>query len=106
LRLRWLAILRPSFTGSLAASGGVHTVEEVVKAIMAGADAIQLVTCLLRHGPSHLTELREGLEQWLEEHEYESLEQARASMDLAHCPNPAAYRRAQYMRLLQTWNEG
>jgi len=103
LRLRWLAILRPSFMGSLAASGGVHTVDDAVKAIMAGADAVQLVTSLLRHGPGRLTELRDGLAQWLEEHEYESLAQARASMDLAHCPNPAAYRRAHYMRLLQTW---
>ena len=104
LRLRWLAILRPGFTGSLAASGGVHTVDDAVKAIMAGADAIQLVTTLLRGGPGHLTELRDGLAAWLEEHEYESLEQARGSMDLAHCPNPAAYRRAHYMRLLQTWS--
>lgn len=103
LRLRWLAILRPTFTGSLAASGGVHTVDDAVKAIMAGADAVQLVTCLLRRGPGYLTELRDGVAQWLEEHEYESLAQARGSMDLAHCPNPAAYRRAQYMRLLQTW---
>jgi len=106
LRLRWLAILRPSFTGSLAVSGGVHTVDDAVKAIMAGADAVQLVTCLLRHGPGYLTELRDGVTAWLEEHEYESVEQARGSMDLGHCPNPAAYRRAQYMRLLQTWGEG
>jgi len=104
LRLRWLAILRPSFTGSLAASGGVHTVDDAVKAIMAGADAVQLVTCLLRGGPARLTELRDGLAEWLEAHEYDSLEQARASMDLGHCPNPSAYRRAQYMRLLQTWS--
>ncbi len=105
LRLRWLAIVRPTFSGSLAASGGVHTVEDAAKAIMAGADAIQLVTTLLRHGPGRLTELRDGLAAWLEEHEYQSLAQARASMDLDHCPEPAAYRRAHYMRLLQTWSE-
>ncbi|HBB41154.1 MAG: dihydroorotate dehydrogenase [Nitrospirae bacterium CG18_big_fil_WC_8_21_14_2_50_70_55] len=104
LRLRWLAILRPTFTGSLAATGGVHTVDDAVKAIMAGADAIQLVTCLLRGGPARLTELRDGLARWLEAHDYDHLSQARGSMDLAHCPHPAAYRRAQYMRLLQTWS--
>ncbi|RMF83077.1 MAG: dihydroorotate dehydrogenase-like protein [Nitrospirae bacterium] len=105
LRLRWLAILRPQVVGaSLAASGGVHAVEDAVKAVMAGADAVQLVTCLLRHGPGRLAELRQGLAAWLEEHEYADLAQARGSLDLAHCPDPGAYRRAHYMRLLQTWS--
>ncbi|CAK0748516.1 dihydroorotate dehydrogenase (fumarate) [uncultured Gammaproteobacteria bacterium] len=103
LRLRWLAVLSGRLPASLAVSGGVHTVADVVKAIMAGADAVQMVSALLLRSPSHLTELRDGLSQWLEEHEYQSLAQMRGSMNLSRCPDPAAYERANYMHVLNTW---
>jgi dihydroorotate dehydrogenase (fumarate) len=103
LRLRWLAILSPRVRGSLSATGGVHTTSDVVKAVLAGADTVQLVSVLLRHGPRFLTTLVTGLRAWLEEHEYESVEQLRGAMSHRRCPDPAAFERANYVRILQTW---
>jgi dihydroorotate dehydrogenase (fumarate) len=103
LRLRWLAILYGHRKTSLACSGGVHTPIDAVKAIMAGADAVQLVSALLKHGPEYLTKVLYGMERWMEEHEYESLQQMRGSMSLQNCPNPQAFERANYMRLLAGW---
>jgi dihydroorotate dehydrogenase (fumarate) len=103
LRLRWLAILRGKVKGSLAISGGVHTVEDAVKAVMCGADVVQLVSSLLRNGPEHLAKLRTELVRWLEEHEYHSLEQLRGSMSLQTCPDPSAFERANYLQILQSW---
>ena len=70
---------------------------------MAGANAVQLVSVLLRHGPERLTLLRDGLERWMTEHEYASVAQMRGSMSLDRCPDPAAFERGNYVRLLQTW---
>jgi dihydroorotate dehydrogenase (fumarate) len=103
LRLRWLAILSGRIDTSLAVTGGVHNTLDAVKAIMAGADAVQLVSALLRHGPEQLTTLRRDLALWLEEHEYDSLAQMKGSMNLQRCPNPAAHERANYMTILQSW---
>jgi dihydroorotate dehydrogenase (fumarate) len=103
LRLTWLAMLSPKVKASLAVSGGVHTVVDVVQSIMAGAHAVQLVSCLLKRGPSYLGTLRQELTQWLEEHEYHSLHQAQGSMNLAACPDPTVYSRVNYMLLLQSW---
>jgi len=103
LRLRWLAILFGHVRASLAVTGGVHTFLDAIKAIMAGADAVQLVSALLQKGPDVLRKTREQMASWLEEHEYESLEQMRGSMSLQRCPDPAAYERANYMRVLQSW---
>ncbi|MEI6984927.1 MAG: dihydroorotate dehydrogenase-like protein [Rhodospirillaceae bacterium] len=104
LRLRWLAILSGRVRPSLACSGGVHNVADVVKAVMAGAHAVQVVSALLMHGPDHLAKLRTGLAEWLEAHEYESLGQMRGSMDLARCPNPVAFERGNYMAVLNSWS--
>ena len=106
LRLRWLAILSGKLRCSLAASGGVHGVEDVVQAIMTGADAVQVVSALLQRGPGRLAELREGLSQWLEEHEYDSLQQMRGSLNLQSCPDPRIFERANYMLMLQSWRHG
>jgi dihydroorotate dehydrogenase (fumarate) len=103
LRLRWLAVLSGRLRPSLAASGGVHTVTDVVKAVMAGAHAVQVVSALLQNGPTHLRKLREELSQWLEQHEYESLDQLRGSMNLMKSPDPTAYERANYIQVLQGW---
>jgi dihydroorotate dehydrogenase (fumarate) len=103
LRLTWLAILSGHLGASLAVSGGVHTVLDAVKAIMTGAHAVQMVSALLRNQPSHLTTVREGLARWLEEHEYESLRQMQGSMNLARCPDPEAFQRANYVQILQGW---
>src|SRR5262245_17603494 len=103
LRLRWLAILSGRVDTSLAVTGGIHTTLDAVKAVMAGADAVQIVSALLRHGPEQLTALRRDLALWLEEHEYDSLAQMKGSMNLLRCPNPAAHERANYMTILQSW---
>jgi dihydroorotate dehydrogenase (fumarate) len=106
LRVRWLAILSGRVRASLAASGGVHGVEDVVKAVMAGAHAVQLVSALLAHGPEHLITLRRGLMAWMEERDYESIRQMQGSMSLERCPDPLAFERGNYMRVLQTWHGG
>jgi dihydroorotate dehydrogenase (fumarate) len=103
LRLRWLAILSGRLQAGLAVTGGVHTAHDAIKAIMTGADAVQLVSVLLRYGPGQLRVIRDGVAQWLEEHEYESLAQMRGSMSLARCPDPRAFERANYMHILQSW---
>lgn len=103
LRLRWLAILSCRVDASLAVTGGVHSVVDAVKALMAGADAVQMVSALLQHGPEHLLTVREDLERWLIDHEYDSLAQLRGSMNLENCPNPTAYERGNYVQILQSW---
>ncbi|MDR7518086.1 MAG: dihydroorotate dehydrogenase-like protein [Armatimonadota bacterium] len=103
LRLRWLAVLSGRVSASLAVSGGVHSATDAIKAIMAGADAVQMVSALLRHGPGYLRLVRQGLEAWMTEHGYTSLAQMRGSMSLSRCPDPAAFERSNYIRVLQGW---
>ncbi len=104
LRLHWLAILRPQVQVSLAASGGVHSAHDAIKAIMAGADAVQMVSALLQFGPDHLRKTLHGLRQWMEDHGYASVDEMRGCLSLARCPNPSAFERGNYMRILQTWS--
>jgi dihydroorotate dehydrogenase (fumarate) len=103
LRLRWLAILSGHVQAALAVTGGVHTVLDVIQAVMAGAHAVQMVSALLHNGPEHLAVLRRELAQWLEEHEYGTLREMIGSMSLRSCPDPEAYERANYMLMLQSW---
>jgi dihydroorotate dehydrogenase (fumarate) len=103
LRVRWLAILSGRLKASLAATGGVHSAGDALKAVMAGAHAVQMVSALLARGPSYLAEVREKMSWWLEEHEYESLRQMQGSMSLLRCDNPKAYERANYIKILQSW---
>lgn len=105
LRLRWLAILSAQVKTSLAVTGGVHTVTDAVKASMAGAHAVQLVSEILRNGTGRFRDLVRDLAQWLEVHEYESLAQLRGSMNLARCPDASSYERANYMHILHSWGK-
>jgi dihydroorotate dehydrogenase (fumarate) len=105
LRLRWLAILFGKVTATMGVSGGVHTANDAVKATMAGASACQIVSALLRHGPGYLKLVLDDLTRWMEEHEYESLAQMKGSLSLQRVPNPRAYERANYAKILQTWEE-
>jgi len=104
LRLRWLAILSSTSTLSLAASGGIFEPVDVVKALMAGAHVTQCVSALLKLGVPHLAKLRDGLKTWLEEHEFESVKQLTGNMNLARCPDPSEYERANYIKLLQSYH--
>ena len=103
LRLRWLAILSGRVEASLLATGGIHGALDAVKALMAGAHAVQMVSALLRHGPEYLGLVRDDLERWMAEHGYDSVESLRGTLSLARCPDPAAYERANYMQMLQSW---
>jgi dihydroorotate dehydrogenase (fumarate) len=103
LRLHWLAILYGQVKASLAATGGVHTGVDAVKAVMAGASAVQVVSRLLEDGPQRLLTIFQGMKHWMEEHDYESLEQMRGSMSLRKSPDPAAFERGNYMKVLKSW---
>ncbi len=103
LRLRWLAVLSAQLNTSYAASGGVHEARDAVRAIMAGADCVQVVSALLRHGPERMSGLISELREWLEQHEYDSLEQAKGSMNHKRCPDPRAFERVQYVQVLQSF---
>ena len=103
LRLRWLAILSGRVRASLAVTGGVHTSLDAIKAVMAGAHAVQMVSALLKRGPEHLTRVKDEMAQWMEEHGYESLQQMQGSMSLSRSGNSPALERTNYMRVLQSW---
>ena len=103
LRLQWIAILSSQSRSSFAVSGGVHSAAGALKAIACGASAVQMVSALLRAGPEYIRTVIDELTGWLEEHEYHSLAQLQGSMNLSGCPDPEAYQRGNYMRMLQTW---
>jgi dihydroorotate dehydrogenase (fumarate) len=105
LRLRWLAILSASYRGSLAITGGVHEPIDAVKAIMAGADAVQMVSALLQNGVQRLAVVRKEFERWGDEHGYETIDDMRGSMSLAHVAQPRASERRNYLRILQSWKQ-
>jgi dihydroorotate dehydrogenase (fumarate) len=100
LRLRWLAMLSGRTGLALAVTGGVHSAQDAIKAVMCGAHAVQMVSALLLHGPEHLATVRQGMERWMEEHQYVSLAEMCGSMSLEHTPDPAAYERANYIRII------
>jgi dihydroorotate dehydrogenase (fumarate) len=103
LRLRWLAILHGRVRPSLVASGGVATPEDAVKAVLAGADVIQVVSATLRHGPGYLATLRAGLEEWMTRHQIAHIDEVRGRASLRESPDPAAFERAHYIRTLHSW---
>lgn len=105
LRIRWLALLRDQVKLSLACSGGVRTPDDVVKALLAGADTVQTVAALLRHGPGEFAVLLSGLRRWMSEHEYDSVNQMRGALSLRRCPDPEAYERGNYLRAMQLWRD-
>ena len=103
LPLRWIAILYGRIRADLAATSGIHTAQDVIKMLMAGANITMLCSTLLRHGIDHISLIEQRLRQWMEEREYESVRQMRGSMSQVHCENPAEFERAQYVRALQSF---
>jgi dihydroorotate dehydrogenase (fumarate) len=103
LPLRWVSILYGKVNADLALTSGVHTAEDVVKAMMAGAKVTLLASALLKHGPTYTSSLLENLRAWMEAHEYESIQQMQGSMSQAKVADPAAYERANYMKVLQSF---
>jgi dihydroorotate dehydrogenase (fumarate) len=103
-RLHGLAIVSGATPRlALAATGGVHTGVDALKAVMCGASGVQMVSALLRHGLGHLAKVKDELARALEENEYDTLDQVRGSMSLNRCPDPKAYERVNYMQILQNW---
>lgn len=103
LALRWIAILRGRVKTSLAATGGAHTPEDVLKLLLAGADCVMLASSLLKKGPAHIGTLVDGVQRWLAEREYKSVEQMKGSLSQQSCPDPDAFERANYMRALKSY---
>jgi dihydroorotate dehydrogenase (fumarate) len=101
LPLTWIGILFGRVRASLAATSGVHGPEDVIKLLMVGADVTMLCSTLLRNGISHLRYIEDGLREWMEKHEYESVQQMKGSMSQVRCPDPAAFERAQYMKAVK-----
>lgn len=101
LPLRWIAILHGRVKVSLAATSGVHNVQEVAKCILAGADVVMTASALLKKGPAHLTTLLENLENWMEEKGYESVRKMKGSMSQKSVADPAAFERANYIKVLE-----
>jgi dihydroorotate dehydrogenase (fumarate) len=101
LPLTWIGILYGRVKASLAATGGVHGAEDVIKLLMVGANVTMMCSALMRHGVNHLRHVEREVREWMEEHEYESVAQMQGSMSQAKCPDPSAFERAQYMRAVK-----
>ncbi|MBN2003792.1 MAG: dihydroorotate dehydrogenase-like protein [Anaerolineae bacterium] len=99
--LHWVAILHGRVRCSLALNTGVHTTEDIVKSLMVGADVVNVCSVLLRDGIGSITELRDGLNTWLDDHQYASVAAIQGILSLKSCPSPAAFERANYVQLLQ-----
>jgi dihydroorotate dehydrogenase (fumarate) len=103
LRLHWAALLHNRIRPDIAITGGVHTATDVVKSVMAGARVTMLTSAVLRHGTDYLGKLEEDLNDWMEEHEYASIQQMRGSMSVQSVSEPAAFERANYMKVLSSY---
>jgi dihydroorotate dehydrogenase (fumarate) len=103
LRLHWVAILYGHIRADLAVTGGVHTAHDVLKAMMVGARVAMMTSALLKNGIEHLTTVRADLLAWMEEHEYESIRQMQGSMSHRSVPDPAAFERGNYMKVLSSY---
>jgi len=106
LRLRWLAMLHGRVRLSLIASGGIAVPDDGVKAILAGANAVQVASALLRHGPEYTQTLREGLEAWMQRKNFATLDEVRGKLSLRDVADPSGFERAHYLRTLQSWKPG
>ncbi|HEY0721625.1 MAG TPA: dihydroorotate dehydrogenase-like protein [Gammaproteobacteria bacterium] len=100
LAMRWIAMLQGRTQLSLAATSGVHTSDDAVKMVLAGADVVHLCSTLLLHGPRQLSRILAGMERWLDESPYESLEQCKGVMSQRQSRDPSAFERANYVQLL------
>ncbi len=104
LPLRWIAILYGHIKADMALTTGVHTTEDVVKAIMAGANIVNVASVLLEQGAGKISDLTMGLREWMDQHEYESVAQMRGALSQRNCPEPEMFERANYMKVLGSWH--
>lgn len=101
--LRWIAILHGRVRASLAATSGIHSAEDVLKMLMAGADVTMMCSALLKHGPQHIKKVLDDINRWMMEHEYVSVQQLKGSMSQKSVADPSAFERANYMKALQSF---
>jgi len=104
LPLTWIGILFGRIKSDLAATGGIHSAEDVVKMLLVGANVTMMASAILHNGIDHLRVVERDLRSWLEQHEYESVQQMRGSVSQLHAEDPSAFERAQYMRALTTYH--
>ncbi|OHE73337.1 MAG: dihydroorotate dehydrogenase [Verrucomicrobia bacterium GWC2_42_7] len=103
LRLRWTAAMYQKTSMNIAVTGGISETKDIVKSIMAGADCVHVVSCIMQQGPHYVKEMLNQLSSWMEVKEYTSLSEMRGSMSYAKVPNPDALERANYVRILHSW---
>ena len=103
LPMRWIAMLYGRIGANLAATSGIHRATDALKMLMAGADVTMLCSVLLRRGIGHIRVLEQEMREWMDQHEYDSIEQLKGTMSQMNCPDPAAFERAQYMKALTTY---
>lgn len=103
LPLRWIAMLYGRVKADLAATSGIHTGRDAIKAVMAGASVTMMASALLKDGIDHIRVVQSEMQRWMEENEYESITQMRGSVSQIHCENPAEFERTQYMQALTSY---
>jgi dihydroorotate dehydrogenase (fumarate) len=103
LPLRWVAILYGRLNIDFAITSGVHTSQDVIKGLMAGANVTMMASELLQHGVRRIGQVLNEVVAWLSEHEYESVMQMVGAMSQKHCAEPAAFERANYMKMLDSY---
>jgi len=101
--MRWIGLLYERIDASLAATGGVHTATDAIKALLAGASVVQVCSMLLAHGPKQLVKVKADLVDWLESHEYETLSQMIGSVSQSRANDPTVFERANYMKVLNSY---
>jgi dihydroorotate dehydrogenase (fumarate) len=104
LPLRWIAILYGRIAADFALTTGIHTAEDLLKATMAGASASMVASTLLKYGVSHVNNILDGVQSWMLEHEYESITQMKGSMSQQAVAEPAAFERANYIKVLSSFD--
>ncbi len=102
LPLRWIAILYGRIKADLAATSGIHSGQDAIKMLMAGADVTMLCSVLLKNGPDQIRTIEEEMSTWLSDHDYQSVQQLKGSMSQKNCPDPADFERAHYMRTIMS----
>jgi len=105
VRLHWVALIATHVRAGLAITGGIHTAEDVIKGVMAGAHVVMLTSALLERGIPYLRELENSVTAWMEAHEYESVKQMRGSMNAASVADPGAFERANYLKVLGSYTQ-
>lgn len=103
LRLRWIAILSAELRAAFSASGGVHSALDALKAVSVGAQSVQLVSEVLQRGTRRFGEIRREMTEWLEQHQYNSLEHLHRRMNLSNCVDSTSYERVNYIHMLNSW---